>query len=183
MSKYVKELMTAQIAAKVKGVEDLFVVSYAGIDANEMVRLRSDFRKVDVSLMKIKNSMADRAFSRVGMKEAGKLLDGPCALALGGGSVIQLAKAVHEYARKNKKFALRGGVVEGRTIGPETVEALARIPSKEALMAQVIGVVQAPMRNVVSVIHALLQKTAGLLGAYREKLEAGGGAGAAASEG
>jgi len=174
MSKYVKELMTAQIASKVEGVEDLFVVSYSGIDANEMVRLRSDLRKVEVSLMRVKNSLAGRAFRRLGLEDAAKYLDGPCALALGGESAIQLAKAIHEYARKNKKFTIKGGIVEGSSVGPETIEALARIPSKEALFAQIAGVVQAPVRNVVGVVYALMQKMAGLFDAYKEKLERGG---------
>jgi len=183
MSKLIKELMTAQVASRLEGESSLLVVSYQGIDANEMVELRSNFHKVNVTLTQVKNSIALRAFSRTGHEEASRFIDGPCAVACGGESVVDLAKAVHEYARKNKQFKIKGGVVEGQAVTADKVETLARIPSREALYAQIAGCIQAPMRNLVGGVNAVMQKMAGLFDAYKEKLESGGEVNAAASEG
>jgi len=173
MSKQVKDLMTGELQSLLAGMDDCFVVGFTGIDANQVTTLRGTFRRRNVTMRVVKNSMACRALERVGREALKSYFSGPCAVALGGDSVVDLAKTLQEVSKKNKNFIVKGGIVEGRIVGPETVEVLSRIPSREALYSQIAGAVIAPVRNVAGAFNALAQRMAGLLEAYRKKLEEG----------
>ena len=175
MSKYVKELMTKELQSHLSGTQDCFVVSFSKIDANEMCALRRSLREQQVTMKLVKNSLARRALERMDRASLVPYLEGPSAVAYGAESVVDLAKALHGFAKKNKQFVIRGGLVEGESVGPESAEVLALIPSRDALLAQIAGMILGPLRNLVGAVNALAQKTAGLLDAYREKLEKGAG--------
>jgi len=112
------------------------------------------------------------------------LLEGPTAIAFleSGGDPIAVAKALNDAARTTRILAIRGGLLEGKPLSAEEVEALAKLPSPDVVKAQVLGAITAPLTTVVALFNAPLQSLVGLIDARIEQLQAEGDTSAAEAE-
>ena len=154
MSKYVKEMMMDQLKSDLDGSRSVLILDLKGLDAIAEHRLRSDLRKKSIKVRALKNSLARRVFSEMGMEGLSNYLSGPSVAVWGGAGVAELAKEISTQVKKLKKPEIKGGVVDGIVIGPAAVEDITKLPSREALIGRVAALALAPAQRVVALANA-----------------------------
>jgi large subunit ribosomal protein L10 len=169
MSKYVKELMMDQLRTDLNDSRSLLVLDLKGLDANTEHQFRRDLRKKSIRLRVLKNSLARRVFIDLGMDGLSRYLDGPSAIAWGGEGIAELAKEISTQVKNLKKPVIKGGAVDGMVVGPEQVEDITKLPSREVLIGQVIGLLIGPAREVLSLLASPTSTLVGQLEAFVEK--------------
>jgi large subunit ribosomal protein L10 len=185
MSKYVKELMMDQLRSDLGDSRSLLVLDLKDLDATAEHGLRRDLRKKSIRLRVLKNSLARRVFTDMGMDGLSKYLKGPSAIAWGGEGITELAKEISTQVKALKKPEIKGGAVEGVVVGPEQVDDITKLPSREALIAQVIALLLGPAREALALLSSPSSTVVGQLEALakRQQGEGGGDAPAAAPDG
>jgi large subunit ribosomal protein L10 len=154
MSKYVKELMMDQLRSDLNGSSSVLILDLKGIDAITEHQFRRDLRKKSIKVRTLKNTLARRVFTEMGVGGLSKYLEGPSVAVWGGAGVAELAKEVSTSVKKLKKPEIKGGAVDGVVIGPAQVEDITNLPSREALIARVASLAMAPAARVVSLANA-----------------------------
>jgi large subunit ribosomal protein L10 len=152
MSKYVKELMMDQLRSDLDGSRSLLILDLKNLDATAEHAMRRNLRKKSIRLRVLKNSLARRVFNELGMDGLAKFLEGPSAIAWGGEGIAELAKEISAQVKTLKKPAIKGGAVDGVIVGPEQVEDITKLPSREVLIGQVIGLLLGPARQALSLV-------------------------------
>jgi len=175
MSKYVKELMMNQLRSDLDGSRSLLILDLKDLDATTEHQFRRDLRKKSIRLRVLKNSLARRVFSDLGMGGLSRFLDGPSAIAWGGEGITELAKEVSAKVKTLKKPEIKGGAVEGVIVGPEQVDDITKLPSKEVLIGQVIGLLLGPARQALSLLLSPSSTLAGQLEALVKRQQASHG--------
>ncbi|MDR1494240.1 MAG: 50S ribosomal protein L10 [Planctomycetaceae bacterium] len=146
MSKYVKQLVADDIAKRLKSVNDAFIVSLVGMDANTGNSLRTVFAEKQINLLVVKNSLAKRALSGTSLAAALGSLDGSCAFCWGASDVVGLAKEIVRLTKdKNfKELKILGGTMDGEALTAEQSVEVSKWPSREEqislLVGQIVGV-------------------------------------------
>ncbi len=154
MSKYVKELMMDQLRSDLDGSKSLLILDLKGLDAIAEHKFRSDLRKKKIQVRALKNTLARRVFSEMGMDGLSKYLEGPSVAVWGGAGVAELAKEISTQVKTLKKPAIKGGAVDGVVISSVQVEDITKLPSREALIARVVSLALSPAQRVVSLANA-----------------------------
>jgi large subunit ribosomal protein L10 len=175
MSKYVKELMMDQLRTDLDGTRSVLILDLKGLDAVAEYGLRRDLRKKSIRLRVLKNTLARRVFTDMGMDGLSKYLDGPSALVWGGDGVPELAKEIATQVKNLKKPAIKGGAVDGVIVGPDQVEEITKLPSREVLIGQVLGLLLSPAQQVLSMVSSPSSTLIGQLEAFIKKQEGEGG--------
>ena len=169
MKRSEKDQLVAELTGKLKGASAIYYTDFTGLNVKRMTELRRRFRKAGVEYVVIKNTLALRAVNESGL--AGERLRGPTGLVVGTDPVAA-AKVLSDFARENdQKPAVKGGMLDGRQIGVEQVKALANLPSREQLLAELAGGLQAPLASFVGAMNGLLYMFAGALDALRTQRE------------
>jgi large subunit ribosomal protein L10 len=169
MSKYVKEMMMDQLRTELDGSQSVLILDLKGLDAVSEHQFRVDLRKKSIRLRVLKNSLARRVFTDMGMEGLSKYLEGPSAVVWGGDGVAELAKEISTQVKKLKKPEIKGGAVDGVVVGPDQVEDITKLPSREALIGQVISLLLGPPRQVLSMINSPASTVIGQLEALVER--------------
>lgn len=169
MSKYVKELMMDQLRSDLDGNRSLLVLDLKDLDAVAEHHLRRDLRKKSIRLRVLKNSLARRVFADMGMEGLSKYLKGPSAIVWGGEGITELAKEISTQVKSLKKPQIKGGAVEGVVVGPEQVDDITKLPSREVLIAQVISLLLGPARQTLSLLSSPSSTLVGQLKALAER--------------
>lgn len=154
MSKYVKELMMDQLRSELNGSTSLLILDLKGLNAVSEFQLRRDLRKKKIKLRALKNTLARRIFSEMGIGGLSKFLEGPSVAVWGGAGVAELAKEISAQVKILKKPEIKGGVVDGVVIGPHQVEEITKLPSREALIGRVAALALSPAQRVVALANA-----------------------------
>jgi large subunit ribosomal protein L10 len=167
------ELLTGKLReAKVAVLTD-----YRGLTVGQLQDLRGRLRAQAVEYRVVKNTLARRAAVDSGNEGFQDLLKGPVGIAFGYGDLGAPARVLGEFTRQTRlKLEIVGGLVEGRVMGPDQVRQTADLPSREVLIAQLLGTLQSPVSQLVATIQAPVQQLVGLLEAYKDKLEGGAAA-------
>jgi large subunit ribosomal protein L10 len=168
MSKYVKELMMDQLRSDLDGSRSLLIVDLKGLDAIAEHQLRRDLRKKSIKIRALKNSLARRVFSDMGLEGLSQFLAGPSVAVWGGAGVAELAKEMSRQVKTLKKPAIKGGAVDGVVIGAAQVEDITKLPSREALIGRVVSLAISPAQRVVALANA---PASGLLGQLKTLAE------------
>jgi len=182
MSKYVKELMMEQLRSDLDGSRSLLILDLNDLDANAEHHFRRDLRKKSIRLRVLKNSLARRVFSELGMDGLSKFLDGPSAVAWGGEGITELAKEITAQVKILKKPEIKGGAVDGVVVGREQVDDITKLPTREVLIGQVIGLLLGPARQTLALLSSSSSTLAGQLEALAKRQQAEGGEGATGAE-
>ena len=168
-------------AEKIKKVEELnglfmkaksaVLANYQGIAAPELTALRSHMRGRSIDFRVIKNTLARKAVKNTPFELLDEEFSGPVSLAVSYEDAVAPAKALADYAKSGDKKTPKVicGVVEGKKVSPEEIKALANLPSKEALIAQLLSAMNGPTTNFVGALGGLLRKLVGTLDAIKEK--------------
>jgi large subunit ribosomal protein L10 len=185
MNRDQKATAIAEIAGHIDDSQAIFAVDYRGISVAQVAELRTRLREADATFKVVKNSLTERAADQSGSESLKEFLAGPTALTFVRGDVAMAAKAIADYGRATQLLPFKGGLMDGATLDAEQIRALSRLPSREVLYGQLVGVVASPIGGLVRSLSALLGGLAIALGQVREKKESGeiaGGGPAAAPE-
>ena len=173
MNRDEKAAAIAEIATKIDESEAVFAVDYRGITVPQVAELRSKLRDADATFTVVKNSLTERAADQVGADTLKDYLIGPTALTFVKGDVATAAKTVADYARATQLLPFKGGLMEGSPLDVEQIRSLSRLPSREVLYGQLVGVVASPIGGLVRSLSALIGGLATALGQVQEKKESG----------
>ena len=154
MSKYVKEMMMDQLRADLGESRSMLILDFKGLDAISEHQFRTDLRKKSIRVRTVKNTLARRVFNEIGVDGLSRYLEGPSVLVWGGVGVAELAKEISGQVKKLKKPEIKGGAVDGVVIGPEQVEDITKLPSREELIGRVAAMALAPAQRIVSLANA-----------------------------
>jgi len=158
MSKAVKEMMTQELTSFFEGLESCLVVSCHGMSVEDSDATRQELSDRGLRLKVVKNSLAARALERVDKAEVASLLDGPSAFLLGDDGPVGAAKAVADIGKKQPLFVLRGAYVEGTVLSAEEAKNLAKIPSREVLLSQILAGIQAPLSGLAGAMSGVARQ-------------------------
>jgi large subunit ribosomal protein L10 len=136
------------------GSRSLLIVDLKGLDAIAEFQFRRDLRKKSIRVRALKNTLARRVFSEMGMDGLSRYLEGPSVLVWGGDGVAELAKEVSTQVKTLKKPEIKGGAVDGVVIGPNQVEDITKLPSREQLIGRVAALALAPAQRILALANA-----------------------------
>jgi large subunit ribosomal protein L10 len=150
------------------------LTDYRGLTAAEMTELRHQFRKAGVEYQVVKNTLARFAAERAGKDELVAFFEGPVAIAFGYGDITEPAKALAAYIEDAKvEMAIKGGFLPDRMLSAEEVETLSKLPSREILLAKVVGGIKSPLTALVGRLSAPMTGLVGVLQSRIKQLEGG----------
>lgn len=138
MSKPVKALIRESLASRLKGVSQLAVVGFTGVDAITANHVRARLRQKDIRITVVKNALARQAFQAVGLAKAGELLNGPCALAYGADGVVTVVREIREMGKEAPGLVVKAAYMDGQVFAFDRIEALSRYPTRQEAVAQVV---------------------------------------------
>jgi large subunit ribosomal protein L10 len=162
---------------KFKRAKVAVLTDYRGLTVGQLQDLRGRLRAQAVEYRVVKNTLARRAAVESGHEEFQGLLKGPIAIAIGYDDLSVPARVLGDFTRQTRiRLEIVGGLVEGRVMSPDQVRQTADLPSREVLLAQLLGTLQSPVAQLVATIQAPVQQLVGLLEAYKDKLEGGAAA-------
>ena len=173
MNRDQKATAIADIAERIGDSQAIFAVDYRGITVAQIAELRSNLRAADATFAVVKNSLTERAADEVGAEVLKEFLAGPTALTFVRGDAAVAAKAIADYARTIQLLPFKGGLMDGAPLDVEQIRALSKLPAREVLYGQLVGIVASPVSGLVRTLSALLGGLAVALGQVREKKESG----------
>ena len=156
-----KKTVVAGIKEKFEKAQTVVLVDYRGLTVAEDTELRNQLRKAGVEYAVLKNTMISRAIEGMNVDEMHASLEGPTAVAFGYEDMIAPAKILSEFAKKSKKLTIKCGVCDGAYLNAEGVEALASLPSKEVLIAKIMGSMMSAVSKFVYCVEAIRKQKAG----------------------
>ncbi len=150
------------------------LTEYRGMKVKDLAALRRSLREAGGEYKIYKNTLVTRAAKEVGLGDLEPMLTGPTAIAFVDGDAAAAAKALRDFSRTNPLLVIKGGVLGDKVIDARATSALAELPSREVLLAQLAGGLAAPLRQMAGLLQALPRNLAYGLAALRDRLEAGG---------
>ena len=147
--------LTERLNGSVAGV----LVDYKGISVADDTKLRKELREAGVEYTVVKNTLLGRAAQEVGLEDLAGVLEGTTALATSAEDHVAAARILSKYADTHKNFAVKSGFLDGKVIGTETIASLAKLPSREVLLATVCNAFNAPIASFARAIQAIVDKS------------------------
>ncbi len=172
MQKEGKEKIVAELTERLQTADTLIVTDYRGLTMPQIDGLRDKLVASGATITVVKNTLTRRAAEAAGVEQLLDLLQGPSAIAFvdADGDAVAVAKALSDSAKDTKVLALRGGIMQGRSISADDVQALATLPPLDVVRGQVLGAVIAPLTSLLALVNAPLQNLIGLIDARIEQL-------------
>lgn len=151
-----KKAVVEALSEKVKAAEAGVLVNYSGISVEDDTKMRAALRAAGVEYKVYKNSVINRACSDAGYDFGS--LEGMTAIAVSNDDPVAPARVLCEYADKIETFEVKGGFIDGKVIGIDEVVSISKVPSKETMVAKIMGSVRAPLYNLAYVLQAIIDK-------------------------
>jgi large subunit ribosomal protein L10 len=155
-----KQAAVAEIAAAIANAQTMVIAEYRGISVASMTELRANARKAGVYLHVLKNTLARRAVEGTSFAGLADQMVGPLVYAVSEDPVAA-AKVLHQFSKKDEKIVLKAGSYNGELLDVAQVGELASIPSRDELLAKLLGIMQAPVSGFARALAALAEKKAG----------------------
>lgn len=157
MDKASKIRITQEIAEAAKQANIVVLTDFRGVNVEQITRLREDVRKAGGSYRVAKNTLMTRAFDGTDYESLKGSLFDTNAIAYTGGDPVELLKALTEFSKENGAFKVKEGVMEGQHLNGKQLAAVAKLPSREALLGQLAGTLAAPVSGLMNVLSAPLR--------------------------
>lgn len=164
-----KKLVVAEIKEKLEKAKSVTFVDYRGLTVEEDTKMRKEFRENGAEYKVYKNRLMLLALNELGITGAEKYLEGTSAVVFGYNDEVAQAKIVCDYVEKTKKLSIKFGLLNGQSVESKDIEALAKLPSKEVLVAKLLGTLMAPISGLARVLNAPTQGLAIALNAIATK--------------
>ncbi len=166
-----KEAAIEEVAEILENAKSIFITDFKGLSVEKISALRQKCREVSVSYKVVKNTLARIAAKKAGYNEMVDYFQGPSAIAYSYKDPSAPARVVMEFAKKEEKPKIKVSLFEGTFYGPEDALTIARLPSKQQLLAQVVGGFSAPIQGLVGGLNQIVQKLVMTVDAVRQKKE------------
>jgi large subunit ribosomal protein L10 len=168
-----KERIVGELAERLKSSPNLLVADYRGLSMPEIDELRTKLLETGARFSVVKNTLTRLAAEQAGVQSLLELIDGPIAIAFidADGDPAAAAKILNDTARTNDVLVIRGGLLEGDTVGDAEIKQLATLPPTDVLRAQLAGAVAAPLTTIVGLFTAPLRDIVNVLDARIKQLE------------
>lgn len=153
-----KEAKVAEIKEKLERAQGIVLSTYQGLNVEEDTQLRKALREAGVEYRVYKNTLVTLAAKELGIEGLEQYLEGPVSIALGYDDPTAPARVLNEFAKTHKKLELKAGVVDGQLYGEAQIKEIASIPSKEVLIAKLLGSFRAPLSNLVYLLDAIAKQ-------------------------
>ena len=154
-----KQAVVAEVSAQVAQAQTIVLAEYRGIAVADITKLRANARKAGVYFHVLKNTLARRAVQGTPFEALADKMVGPLMYSISADAVAA-AKVVHDFAKANDKLVVKAGAYNGKMLDAAGVNALATVPSKEVLLAQLCGLLQSPMSGLARVLNGVAEKKA-----------------------
>lgn len=163
-----KKQVVTDLTEKIKSAQSIVLADYRGLTVEQDTELRNALRKAGVDYKVVKNTLTSLAAKESGL-ELDEFLTGPTAMAISSTDAVAPAKVLSEFSKKFEKLELKVGVVEGKVIDVDGITALAELPSREVLIAKVLGGFNAPISGFVNVLNGNMRGLVVALNAIAEQ--------------
>lgn len=154
-----KQAVVAEVSAQVAQAQTIVLAEYRGIAVSDITILRANARKAGVYFHVLKNTLAQRAVQGTPFEGLAEKMVGPLVYSISADAVAA-AKVVYDFAKTNKKLVVKAGAYNGKMLDETGVNALATVPSKEVLLAQLCGLLQSPISGLARVLSAVSEQKA-----------------------
>ncbi|MCY4086817.1 MAG: 50S ribosomal protein L10 [Actinomycetia bacterium] len=167
-----KEQIVAELTQRLRGASGLILADYRGLSVAQLEELRGELIGLGARITICKNRLTKLAAKQAGVDVIDELLTGPTAIAfVTDGDIAAVAKALQETAKRTEVLRLKGGVLDGQAVDGEAVRSLAALPPADVLKGEMVGVIVAPLRDIVSLLGAPMRELVGVLDARIRQLE------------
>jgi large subunit ribosomal protein L10 len=183
MNRDEKAAVVDELAGEIRDAQAIFAVDYRGITVSQAAELRSRLREAETRFRVVKNSLTERASDKAGVESLKELLEGPTALAFVLGDAALAAKALNDQGRVLGTLEFKGGMMDGAPLTADEIRSLARLPARDVLNGQLVGVIASPLSGLVRTLNALISGLALQLGQIAEEGLVSGADSAPAPEG
>lgn len=174
VSREEKEQQVARLTEQFSSSEVIVWADYRGLTMPRLTELRRALRPHQAEFHIVKNTLAELALQRAGLPVSEEMLSGPTAMSVLSGDIAAAARALTEFAAANRELVIKGGQARQRLLSAEEVSNLAALPSREVLLGQVLGGLNAPVAGLVNVLAGTVRSLLNVLQAQARKLEAAG---------
>src|SRR5437588_5117090 len=162
--------MVAEVAVKLAAAQAVIVAEYRGLDVGRVTQLRAKARKSGMYLKVLKNTLARRAVKGTPFEKLAEQMSGPLMYGISDDPVAG-AKVLSEFAKENELFVIKAGAMPNSMMSAKDVKALALLPSRDELLAKLMGTMQAPVAKLVRTMNEVPGKFVRTLAAYRDSQE------------
>jgi len=166
-----KEKMLEEITEELKQAELVVITDYRGLNVQSINKLRGELRKEDCRYKITKNTMNRLACREAGVEELEGYFEGPVAIAYSSADPVAAARVFKDFIKENSALQIKGGILSGQLLDPEAIKALGDIPSREVLLAKVVGGFQAPIAGLVGALHGNMRSLVCAFDAVRRQKE------------
>jgi large subunit ribosomal protein L10 len=173
MNREQKAAAVAEIAEQIKESDAIFAVDYRGISVTQAADIRGRLRDADATFRIVKNTLTERAADAAEVEGLKALLTGPTALTFVRGDAASAAKAISTFNKETELLAFKGGLMNGEALEIAEIQAIAKLPSRDALYGQLVGMVAAPLTGLARGLGGLLGGLAVALGELQQKKQSG----------
>ena len=174
MNKTQKETFVAEIRERMGRAPVMYLTDFSGLNVKSMTVLRQKLRDNGAEFVVGKNRLVKLALQDTDMPDISEALKGPTGVVFGYEDAVSAAKVLTDFAKDNNdRPTFKAGVLENKLLDATQIDALAKLPPREVLLAELAGAMAAPMAALASVLEAKTQEMAGILDAYKAKKEAG----------
>ena len=154
-----------EFAEKAKNAKSIFLADFSGLNVEKMTALRDKFHEKGAEILIVKNTLAKIALRNVGIQGLDSFLIGPNAFAFGMDDPSVPAGILFEFAKEHEKPQVKSCLFEGKVYGPDKIKIIKDLPSKEQILAELIGQIQAPLSSFIGVLQEILRSFVGVIDA------------------
>ncbi len=170
MNRNEKRQIIEEFSKQIEGFQAVVLTHYRGLNVEQMNTLRRRLREEKISYHVVKNTMMKLAARGTDLEKLNDYFKGPTAIAISRGDPVSLAKILSEFVKTQPQLEIKVGLVQGKVTAPDEIKALATMPSREVLFAQLLGGIQAPAQELAGVLTSSLQQIVGVIQARADQL-------------
>jgi len=165
-----KQAVVSEVSAQLKDAQAIVLAEYRGLEVADMTDLRKKARNSGVYLRVLKNTLVRRAVAETPFKGLSEKMVGPLAYGIAS-DPVKVAKVLHEFAKGNEKFVIKAGALANQVMSAKDVASLASMPSREELLAKLMGTMKAPIAKFVQTLNEVPGRFVRTVAAVRDQKE------------